>query len=206
MKNYFTFKVISSLIRLHIYMDELIAIPMAQQQQIIRNAVKNYGKRLFSFIRSRVKNKEDAEDILQDVWYRLISIIDTEPIEQLSAWLYRVSRNRIVDKNRKQTTELLEDLAYEDEEGELVFPEVLLTDNMTPQKELERANFREAFYAALNELPEKQREVFIQNELEDMTLQEIADKTGESIKTIISRKRYAVVHLREHLQDMYNDY
>ena len=206
MKNYFTFKVISSLIRLHIYMDELIAIPMAQQQQIIRNAVKNYGKRLFSFIRSRVKNKEDAEDILQDVWYRLISIIDTEPIEQLSAWLYRVSRNRIVDKNRKQTTQLLEDLAYEDEEGELVFPEVLLTDSMTPQTELERANFREAFYAALNELPEKQREVFIQNELEDMTLQEIADKTGESIKTIISRKRYAVVHLREHLQDMYNDY
>jgi len=206
MKNYFTFKVISSLIRLHIYMDELIAIPMAQQQQIIRNAVKNYGKRLFSFIRSRVKNKEDAEDILQDVWYRLISIIDTEPIEQLSAWLYRVSRNRIVDKNRKQTTQLLEDLAYEDEEGELVFPEVLLTDSMTPQTELERANFREAFYAALNELPEKQREVFIQNELEDMTLQEIADKTGESIKTIISRKRYAVVHLRERLQDMYNDY
>ena len=74
---------------------------MAQRQQSILDAVQNYGKRLFSFIRSRVKNDEDAEDILQDVWYQLSSIIDTEPIEQLSSWLYRVSRNRIVDKNRK---------------------------------------------------------------------------------------------------------
>ncbi len=183
-------------------MDELIAISMVQRQQIIQNAVKNYGKRLFNFIRSRVKNDEDAEDILQDVWYSLTSIVDIEPIEQLSAWLYRVSRNRIVDKSRKQTTQSLEELAYEDEEGELVFPENLLSDGKNPETELERKNFREVFYAALNELPEKQREVFVMNELEDMTLQQIADKCGESIKTIISRKRYAVVHLRERLKNM----
>jgi len=179
---------------------------MTQRQQSIMYAVQNYGKRLFSFIRSRVKNDEDAEDILQDVWYQLSSIIDTEPIEQLSSWLFRVSRNRIVDKKRKQTPQSLEDLAYEDEDGEMVFPEALLSDSMNPEKELERSYFREVFFAALAELPEKQREVFVLNELEDLTLQEIADKTGESIKTIISRKRYAVAQLREQLQYLYNEY
>ena len=187
-------------------MDELIAIPMAQRQLSIQNAVQNYGKRLFSFIRSRVKSDEDAEDILQDVWYQLSSIIDTEPIVQLSSWLYRVSRNRIVDKKRKQKPQLLEDLAFEDEEGELVFPEALLLDNTDPDSELERAYLKEIFFEALSELPEKQREVFVLNEMEDLTLQEIADRTGESIKTIISRKRYAVAHLRERLQEVYNDY
>ena len=93
---------------------------MAQRQQSIQYAVQNYGKRLFSFIRSRVKNDQDAEDILQDVWYQLISIIDTEPIELLSSWLYRVTRNRIVDKKRKQKTQSLEDLAYTDKAGEMV--------------------------------------------------------------------------------------
>ncbi len=184
-------------------MDELIAIPMAQRQQIVQNAVKNHGKRLFSFIRSRVKNDEDAEDILQDVWFRLISIIDSGPIEQLGAWLYRVSRNRIVDMKRKQGAIPLEDLAYEDEEGELMYPQELITENINPQTELERKNLKEAFYTALDELPDKQKEVFILNEIEDMTLQEIADKSGESIKTIISRKRYAVMYLRERLQNLY---
>ena len=205
-KNNLTFKVISSPVRLHDYMDELIAIPMAQRQQSIQNAVQDYGKRLFSFIRSRVKNDEDAEDILQDVWSQLISIIDTEPIGLLSSWLYRVSKNRIVDKTRKRKPQSLEDLTYKDNEGEMVYPEALLSDNRNPETELERVYFRELFYQALGELPEKQREVFVWNELEDLTLQEIADKTGESIKTIISRKRYAVAHLRKRLQNMYDDY
>ncbi len=187
-------------------MDELALSQMAERQQSILYAVQNYGKRLFSFIRSRVKNDADAEDILQDVWYQLSSIIDTEPVEQLSAWLFRVSRNRIVDKKRKNAPLLLEDLAYEDEEGELVFPEALLADVMNPETQLENAFFREAFFAALNDLPAKQREVFVWNELEDLTLQEIADKTGDNIKTIISRKRYAVAHLRERLQIIYKEY
>jgi len=186
-------------------MDELIAIPMAQRQQNLQNAVQEYGKRLFGFIRSRVKNDEDAEDILQDVWYQLTSIIDTEPIVQLSSWLYRVSKNRIVDKNRKSRPQSLSDLTWEDEEGELVYRDALLSDELTPETEFERRDVREAFYTALNELPAKQREVFVWNELEDLTLQEIADKTGESIKTIISRKRYAVAQLRERLQNIYNE-
>jgi RNA polymerase sigma factor (sigma-70 family) len=185
-------------------MDELIAIPMAHRQQSIRQAVQDYGKRLFGFIRSRVKNDDDAEDILQDVWYQLSAVVDTEPIAQLSAWLYRVSRNRISDKNRKQTTLSLDDLVYEDEEGEMIFPEVLFADNSDPDTESERKFFMDALFEALNELPEKQREVFVLNELEDMTLQQIADRSGESIKTIISRKRYAVAHLRECLQNLYN--
>jgi len=186
-------------------MDELIAIPMANRQQSIQMAVQDYGKRLFRFIRSRVKTEEDAEDILQDVWYQLSSIIDTEPIELLSSWLYRVSKNKIVDKKRKRKPLSLDDLAYIDKEGELVFPEALQTDHRNPETELERVHFRELFYEALNELPEKQRNVFVWNELEDLTLQEIADKTGESIKTIISRKRYAVAHLRKRLRHMYED-
>jgi RNA polymerase sigma factor (sigma-70 family) len=186
-------------------MVDLITLsPMAKQQRIL-DAVQNYGKRLFSFIRSRVRTDEDAEDILQDVWFQLSSLVDLEPIEQLGSWLYRVSRNRIVDKQRKLKPQSLDDLAYEDEEGDLIYPESLLTDETNPETELERAFFREELFAALNELPQKQRDVFVWNELEDMTLQEIADKTGENIKTIISRKRYAVAHLREWLQNMYNE-
>ena len=178
---------------------------MAKQQRIL-DAVQNYGKRLFSFIRSRVKSNEDAEDILQDVWYQLSSLVDTEPIEQLGSWLYRVSRNRIVDKQRKRKPQSLDDLAFENEDGELIYPEALLAEGSNPEVELERAFFREEFFAALNELPQKQRDVFVWNELEDMTLQEIADKTGDNIKTIISRKRYAVAHLREWLQFIHEEY
>jgi RNA polymerase sigma factor (sigma-70 family) len=184
-------------------MDELIAIPMAQRQQSIIHAVQDYGKRLFGFIRSRVKNDEDAEDILQDVWYQLSTIIDTESIEQIGAWLFRVSRNRIVDKKRKQTTLSLDDMVYEDEEGEMIYPEALFADTTDPDAEADRAFFREAMFKALDELPEKQRQVFVWNEMEDLTLQQIADKTGESIKTIISRKRYAVAQLREKLHKFY---
>ena len=176
---------------------------MAQRQQTIKQAVQHYGKRLFAFIYSRVKNYEDAEDILQDVWYQLSSIIDTEPVEQLSAWLYRVSRNRIVDKYRKQSPLALEDMMFEDEEGELVIPEALLSETYKPEVELDRASFMESLFKALEELPKNQRDVFVWNELEDLTLQQIADKTGENIKTIISRKRYAVAHLRQRLKNYY---
>jgi RNA polymerase sigma factor (sigma-70 family) len=124
----------------------------------------------------------------------------------MSSWLFRVSRNRIVDKSRKQTTLSLEDMAYEDEDGEMIFPEALFLDITNDEAVFDRAYFMEALFKALDELPEKQRKVFIWNELDNMTLQQIADKTGESIKTIISRKRYAVAQLRERLQNMDNYY
>jgi len=183
-------------------MDDIIALQMAQKQQSIIYAIQNYGKNLFNFIRSRVKNDEDAKDILQDVWYQLTSIIDTQPIEQLSSWLYRVSINKIIDKKRKKTTLLLEDFTYANEDGESVFPEGLLEDKTNPENEYENSHIRELFLNALGKLPEKQRQVFVWNEMEDMTLQEIADKTGENLKTIISRKRYAVARLRELLKNI----
>lgn len=186
-------------------MDDLIALPMMHKQQSVIFAIRNYGKRLFNFIRSRVKNDEDAEDILQDVWYQLSSIIDIQPIEQLSAWLYRVSINKIIDKKRKKTPLLLEDFTFENEDGETVFPEGLLEDYTNPENEYENAYIREIILNALSKLPEKQRQVIVLNELEGFTLQEIANKTGESIKTIISRKRYAVLKLRELLKNSYKD-
>ena len=186
--------------------EAILNFSMAEQKsKPITKTIQQFGNKLFSFVRGKVNTNEDAEDILQDVWYQLTSVIDTESIEQLSSWLFRVSRNRIVDKKRKQTSLSLEDLAYEDEDGEMVFPAGLFEDTIEPETEFDRAHFREALFKALDELPEKQRNVFVWNELEDMTLQQIADKTGESIKTIISRKRYAIMFLREKLQNNYKN-
>ena len=97
-------------------MEDIIALPMAQQQKV-KDAVQEYGRGLFKFIRGRVKSDAAAEDIIQDVWYQLSKVIDIEPIEQISAWLFRVSRNRIVDKQRKKQTQSLDDFALEDEDG-----------------------------------------------------------------------------------------
>lgn len=180
---------------------------MAQaRQQKLKEAVQDYGKSLFKFIRGRVKSESDAEDILQDVWYQLSSIIDIEPIEQLSAWLFRVSRNRIVDRQRKKQPQSLEDFSFEDEEGDAFYPESIIAELINPESELEQKFVREAIFTALEELPKEQRLVFIWNEMEDRTFQEISDITGENIKTLISRKRYAVAYLRERLKNLYKDY
>jgi len=172
-------------------------------KQNIVQAVKDYGRKLFGFIRGKVNTDEDAEDILQDVWYQLSNTSET--IEQISGWLFAVARNKITDRYRKKQPELLDDLSYEDEDGELHFTEILLTDSNNPETEHIRNIFWEELFTALEELPENQRIVFVQNELEDKTLQQIADETGENLKTIISRKRYAVQHLRKRLQHLYND-
>lgn len=181
-------------------------ITMAEKREnTINNAVKQYGQRLFQFIRKRVPTNADAEDIIQDVWYQLSRVTENNPIEQLSGWLFRVARNRVTDSYRKQKPELLEDFEFEDEEGESFFNEVLLADYNTPESETLREFFWEALSEALDELPEKQKEVFVLNELEDLTFQEISDLTGVNIKTLISRKRYAVKHLRKRLEGLYKD-
>jgi RNA polymerase sigma factor (sigma-70 family) len=176
---------------------------MAEQRVI--QAVRTYGKQLFSFIRGRVPTDEDAEDILQDVWYQLSNQPEVEAIESVSGWLFRVARNRITDLFRKKKPEALEDFGYENEEGEWLLKEILLADDFNPEAEDIRQIFWEELMAALEELPEKQREVFILNELEDRTLQEIADSKGENLKTIISRKGYAVKHLRSRLENLYQE-
>lgn len=170
------------------------------------DTVKKYGTQLLSFIRGRVNILEDAEDILQDVWYQLGNLTAPEEIESISGWLYRVARNKITDRYRKRQSELLDDLAYEDEDGEVSIRDILLADEKeNPELYLFKDTFWQAFTEALEELPEKQRAVFVQNELEDKTLQEIADASGEPLKTIISRKGYAVRHLRLRLSDLYNE-
>lgn len=182
-----------------------IAMADQRRQNIIR-AVSDYSKRLFHFIRGRVNTDEDAEDILQDVWYQFSSVVDTEPIEQASAWLFRVARNKIIDRYRKQKPVLLEDeLAYENEDGEIGFKEILLAENANPETEYLRNLFWQQLFEALDELPGEQRQVFIWNELEDLPFNEIAKRTGENVNTLLSRKRYAVLHLRKRLEQLYNE-
>ena len=174
-------------------------------QTSVAEAVKAYGKRLFRFVRGRVGNDADAEDIIQDVWYQFSRVIALQPIEQISGWLFRVARNRVSDQYRRNTPRSIEDFAYEDEEGERAFRDLLLFEGDTPESELLKKNIWDAFFAAIEELPAAQRDVFVWNELDGETLQSISDRTGENIKTIISRKRYAVLHLRERLDYLYQE-
>jgi len=179
---------------------------MPKEKQNIIQTVNRYGTQLLGFIRSKVATDEDAEDVLQDVWYQLSNIEELEEIESMSGWLYRVAKNKITDRFRKKKSEYLEDYSFESEDGELNVKEILLADPQTPEDEYVKRLFWEELMQALDELPEKQRSVFIKNELEDKTLQEIADETGENIKTIISRKGYAVARLKDRLDDLYNDF
>jgi RNA polymerase sigma factor (sigma-70 family) len=175
------------------------------EKNTILSTVRRYGSNLFRFIRGRVRSEEEAEDILQDVWVQLSRLSNLEEVESISAWLYQVARNRITDTYRKKNTESLEELAFEDEDGNLDFKEILLSDSQSPEDAFFKEIFWDALMQALDELPENQRQVFVWNELEDLTLQEIADKTNENLKTIISRKRYAVQHLRQRLQALYDE-
>jgi len=190
-------------------MDDMLTIQAVMNQTTRKNistVIGQFGKRLFGFIRQRVRSEADAEDILQDVWYQLTSTIETEPIEQVSSWLFKVARNKIIDSYRKKRPEALEDaLAVENENGELNFREILMDKSGDPETELLRSLFWDAFKKALEELPAEQRTVFVWNELEDIPFKEIAQRTGEPVNTLISRKRYAVSHLRKRLNSLYNE-
>lgn len=185
---------------------ENIIMSVQEKENIIQQAIKNYGSKLMSFIRPKVKNTEDAEDILQDVWYQFSNLTNLSEIVNIGNWLYRVSNNKIIDRYRKKTTENLEDFGYENEEGEFIISEILLMDNSeNPEMKMFQDEVWKELYKALEELPEKQRLVFIDNELNDKTLQQIANEQNENIKTIISRKQYAVKHMRLRLQRLYDD-
>jgi RNA polymerase sigma factor (sigma-70 family) len=167
-------------------------------------SIKEYGKKLFAFIRGKVSTEEEAEDILQDVWYQLYN--SSEAIEEVGAWLYRVAKNKIIDRYRKKKPELLDDQGYEDEEGEWHLKEILLADPSNPESEYLKNLFWKELNKGLNEMPPEQKEVFVLNELEGLTFAEIAARTGENIKTLISRKGYAVKHLRARLQTLYDEF
>lgn len=170
----------------------------------ITQVINDYSKRLMGFIRKRVTNEADAEDVLQDVFYQFIG--NTQPIEQMSAWLFTVARNKITDRQRKHKPEALEDV-FRDEEGEeaINWSELLFDSSNNPEREYLRALFWEELNAALEELPAEQRDVFIRHELEGVPFKEMAEQTGETVNTLISRKRYAVLHLRERLSLLKDD-
>jgi RNA polymerase sigma factor (sigma-70 family) len=173
----------------------------AVQKRNITQVINDYSKRLLGFIRKRVANEADAEDILQDVFYQFIG--NTEPIKQLTSWLFTVTRNKITDTQRKKKPDLLEDVYGDaDEDETLNWSEIFFDATDNPETEYLRSLFWDEFNNALDELPEKQRLVFILNELEGVPFKIIAEQTGETINTLISRKRYAVLHLRERLSTL----
>ena len=184
----------------------ITAVMPEEKNNTIIQAIASYGKNLLGFIRRRVKNDADAEDILQDVWYQFSSVINSEPIEQTGAWLFRVARNKILDKHKKRKETLLDDmLPDEDDEEAPDFKAILMTEGKTPETEYLSNLFWEQLFFALDELPEEQRQVFIWQELEDIPFKEIAERTGENIQTLVSRKRYAVLHLRKRLKQLYEE-
>ena len=188
-------------------MKTIVSAQMAEKnKQTLASSVKQYGAQLAGFIRSKVGNNEDAKDILQDVWYQFSRITNLDDIENISGWLYNVSRNRITDNYRKKKPASLEDFKVDDDENSFSFKDILLIDDSgNPELALFKNLFWEELMSALDELPEKQREVFVLNEMEDKTLKEIAVQTNENLKTIISRKGNAVKHLRNRLDYLYKE-
>jgi RNA polymerase sigma factor (sigma-70 family) len=173
----------------------------AERKRNITQVINDYSKRLFGFIRKRVKNEADAQDIMQDVFYQFVG--NTQPIEQLSGWLFTVARNKITDKQRKHKPANFSDLYLEEDNEDLEgFSELLLDAGDDPEKEYLRSLFWEELNTALQELPEEQREVFIKHELEGISFKELSEASGDPVNTLISRKRYAVLHLRERLSEL----
>jgi len=164
-----------------------------EKQGKITATVASYGKGLRGFIRKHVNNDADAEDILQDVWYQLSAIINTRPVEQLGAWLYRVAKNRIIDKNRKKA-----EVAWDP-------PEFAPMAQGNPESAYQDRMIWQRLWQALDELPPAQKQVFIWHELEQLSFAEMAEITGEPVGKLVSRKHYAVRHLRKRLRIFYNE-
>jgi RNA polymerase sigma factor (sigma-70 family) len=185
-------------------MQETLTIPAemtAEQKNNITRVINDYSRRLLGFIRKRVKNDADAQDILQDVFYQFIG--NTKPIEQVTAWLFTVARNKITDRQRKHRPEALEDLyGTDDNDTSFDWTELFLDNSDNPETEYLRTLFWEALNNALDELPPEQRQVFVLNEIDGVPFKEIAAQTGETVNTLLSRKRYAVLHLRERLRGL----
>jgi RNA polymerase sigma factor (sigma-70 family) len=180
---------------------------MTEQDRQISEIVQKQRSRLRNFIRRRVPNPADAEDIVQEVFYELVEANRLlMPIEHVTGWLFRVARNRITDLFRKKKPETFSDAAVADEEGELLQIEDLLpSPDAGPEALYFRNVLLDELELALDELPDEQREIFIAHELEGRSFKELAAETGVSVNTLLSRKRYAVLHLRERLQDIYDE-
>jgi RNA polymerase sigma factor (sigma-70 family) len=179
----------------------------SQQDQRIAEAVRQERGRLANFIRRRVPDAGDAEDILQDVFYELVEAYRLmQPIEQVGAWLFRVARNRITDRFRKKKPELFTDQAVGEDDESLRFEDLLPSADAGPEAAYARGVMLEELEEALDELPDEQREIFMATEFEGSSFKELAAVSGISINTLLSRKRYAVQHLRRRLQKVYKEF
>lgn len=181
---------------------------MSPSQEIqITKTVNKERKRLFNFIRKRVRSNNEAEDILQDVFYQLVRVSDdVNTIEKITSWLFKVARNKITDNYRKKKSLNFSEMSAENHDDETISFENLIPDFSDIQDSLlTRELVWEVLEEGLSELPEEQRLVFELNELEGIPFKDIAEMTGESVNTLLSRKRYAILHLREKLNELYNE-
>jgi len=188
--------------------EPLVLTAMTEQDRQISDVIAEERSRLRNFIRKRVANDADVEDLLQEVLYELVEANRLlMPIEHVTGWLFRVARNRITDLWRKKRPENFSDAALEDEDGELLQLEDLLPSPAAgPEALYVRNVLLEELEFALDELPDEQREVFVAHELEGRSFKELSRESGVSVNTLLSRKRYAVLHLRERLQSIHDEF
>lgn len=191
-------------------MQRAVALNIALMEEIKQQTFRKERGKLLSFIRGRVKSAEEAEDILQDVFYQFVAGFEAiESMDRVTSWLYSVARNKIIDRYRRdasrpRTTSFDGSLSNEDD-APLTLQEILPDLDQSPEGTLLRDAIWEEIMTALEELPAEQREIFIQNEIEEQGFREIAERTGVSINTLLSRKRYAILALRKRLQRFYDD-
>lgn len=190
-------------------MDEPTSVAlMSEQDRRISELVAKQGARLRNFIRKRVPNEADVEDLLQEVFYELVEANRLlMPIEYVTGWLFQVARNRITDLFRKKKPETFSDAAVVDEEGELLRIEDLLpSPDAGPEAVYVRNEMLQELELALSELPEEQRQIFLAHEFEGRSFKELSQESGVSINTLLSRKRYAMLHLRERLRSVHDEF
>jgi RNA polymerase sigma factor (sigma-70 family) len=190
-------------------MDEPSSVTsMTERDRQISEIVEEQRSRLRDFIRRRVPDPSDAEDIVQEVFYELVEANRLlMPIDHVTGWLFRVARNRITDLFRKKKPETFSDAAIKDEDGELLQIEDLLrSPDAGPEALYARSVLLDELEYALNELPDEQRDVFVAHELEGRSFKELSAETGVNVNTLLSRKRYAMLHLRERLQSIHDEF
>lgn len=180
----------------------------ADRKVLVEQTVTAERNRLFNFIKKRVSDPGDAEDILQDVFYQLWQGYDTiENVERITSWLFRVARNKIIDRYRKLKPTSFSELesVRADDEVPLLLADIIGDTSTSPDDVYTRELIWESIEEVLAEMPKSQREVFVWHELEDISFREMSERTGDSINTLLSRKRYAVNYLRKRLQNLYNE-
>ena len=191
-------------------MQRAIAIDLGLMNEIKQATFRKERGKLLNFIRGRVASSEEAEDILQEVFYQFVAGFESiESLDRITSWLYSVARNKIIDGYRRDASRpkktLIDASVGKDDNAPLTLQEILPDFDNTPESAMMRDAIWDEITLALDDLPSEQREIFIQNEMEERSFREISEETGVSINTLLSRKRYAIIALRKRLQRFYND-